>query len=48
MITKVREMLNLVEYTEPVVHIVSGLIPGLLGDVLKRDDVPEGTRIMLG
>ncbi len=50
MMTKVREMLDLVESTSGLsaVHIVSGLIPGLLCDVLKHPDVPAGTRIVAG
>lgn len=48
MLAKVRDMLDLVESTPGlrVVHIVSGLVPGLLCDVLKRDDVLAGTRIV--
>lgn len=48
MITKVRKMLDLIESTPDLhgVHIVSGLIPGLLSSVLQDPDVPAGTRIV--
>lgn len=50
MITKVQKMLDLVESTPGLrgVHIVSGLIPGLLCSVLEDPDVPAGTRIVAG
>ena len=50
MMTKVQEMLNLVESIPGLrgVHIVSGLVPGLVCDVLKDPDVPAGTRIVAG
>ncbi len=50
MMTKVREMLDLVENTPGLrdVHIVSGLIPGMVCDVLRDPDVAAGTRIVAG
>lgn len=50
MMTKVRKMLDLVESTPGLrdVHVVSGLIPGLLLSVLEDAHVPAGTRIVAG
>jgi isopentenyl phosphate kinase len=48
MAAKVLEMLTLVRATPGLsaVHIISGLTPGLLTEVLVRSDVRAGTRIV--
>jgi isopentenyl phosphate kinase len=47
MVAKVREMLALAHGAAALreVHIISGLKPGLVRDVLLREDLPVGTRL---
>ena len=48
MVAKVREMAALAASVPGLreIHILSGLVPGLVRDALLRDDLPVGTRIL--
>ncbi len=49
MIDKVMRMIDLIKgQPETLVHLVSGTVPGLLGEVLRDASMPVGTRITSG